>query len=259
MEWFKFYHNKWLTDPKIIELSAVDRACFITLLCLASQSDDRNGIVTLRNEALLIALSHLKSDEFEHACGVTDRLRDLGLIDQIDDYTVQIRNFEKRQETALTNAERQKRYRIRKKNEDEENSNENSNGVLNDSNAREDKIREDKSRKDTTSKKVKFTPEDMQMVDLLIELITANNPEWTPPKNKDKWAEDINKIHRLDKRDYRAIESMIRWTQQDDFWKSNILSAAKLRKQFNNLIPKARAWWINQQNSKREAAKPKSY
>ena len=34
------------------------------------------------------------------------------------------------------------------------------------------------------------------------------------------------------------IEHVIDWCQQDDFWKSNILSTVKLRKQFDQLSMK---------------------
>lgn len=108
MEWFKFYGSKWMTDPKIISLSAVDRICFITYLCLASSSDDRNGSVTGCNEATLLALSHVS---FEEGKGVAERLEKRGLIEVIDEDSVKIPNFEKRQDRALTNAERQKKYR----------------------------------------------------------------------------------------------------------------------------------------------------
>ncbi len=40
---------------------------------------------------------------------------------------------------------------------------------------------------------------------------------------------------RLDSRKPDRIEKVIRWSQQDSFWQSNILSVAKLRKQFDVL------------------------
>ncbi|KKN06982.1 hypothetical protein LCGC14_1071720 [marine sediment metagenome] len=86
--------------------------------------------------------------------------------------------------------------------------------------------------------KVSFTSKDMEIVELLISLIQQNNSAWQMKGNKDKWAEDINKLYRIDKRTYEQIEFMIRWVQKDSFWKQNILSASKLREKFNDLIPK---------------------
>jgi hypothetical protein len=87
---------------------------------------------------------------------------------------------------------------------------------------------------------VNFSEEDVKMVDLLSSLIKMRNPEWEMKGSPDKWAEDINKIHRIDGRNYEQIEYMIRWVQKDSFWCQNILSASKLREKFNDLIPKVR-------------------
>jgi hypothetical protein len=88
------------------------------------------------------------------------------------------------------------------------------------------------------TKTVKFTGKDMEMVNLMVSLIQKNNPAWKAKGNLDKWAEDINKINRIDERTYEQIEYMIKWTQKDPFWSQNILSASKLRDKFNDLIPK---------------------
>ncbi len=95
-----------------------------------------------------------------------------------------------------------------------------------------------KSEVSDDTKIVKFTKEDTDMVSLLTSLIQKNNPSWEIRGSPDKWAEDMNKIHRLDGRTYEQIEYMIRWTQKDPFWSQNILSASKLRDKFNDLIPK---------------------
>ena len=50
-----------------------------------------------------------------------------------------------------------------------------------------------------------------------------------------KWSEDIEKLHRIDKIDYADIRAVIDWSTSHAFWSANILSADKLRKQFNKL------------------------
>jgi len=85
---------------------------------------------------------------------------------------------------------------------------------------------------------VKFSIEDMEMTNLLISLIQQNNQEWQMRGNKDDWAKHIEMLHRIDGRTYEQIETMIKWTQQDQFWSQNILSTAKLREKFNDLIPR---------------------
>lgn len=47
---------------------------------------------------------------------------------------------------------------------------------------------------------------------------------------------EIDKLHRLDNYDYQLIEAVIKWSASDKFWSRNILSGAKLRKQFERLL-----------------------
>jgi hypothetical protein len=52
-------------------------------------------------------------------------------------------------------------------------------------------------------------------------------------KQKTTWAEDIDKLHRIDKRDWKDIEAAIRWAKKPDcFWFPNIMSGKKLREKF---------------------------
>lgn len=78
----------------------------------------------------------------------------------------------------------------------------------------------------------------------LAELIKINNP-----KNKNtldgnfeisvkRWADDIEKINKIDNQTWDDIERVINWCQKDNFWKANILSGAKLREKFTQLQTK---------------------
>lgn len=86
----------------------------------------------------------------------------------------------------------------------------------------------------------KFGDEDMRLAELLVGLIKQNYPDWHLKGNMETWAEHIEKLHRLDNRTYKQIEVMIKWTQRDEFWRKNILSTAKLREKFNQMIPSCR-------------------
>ncbi len=55
-------------------------------------------------------------------------------------------------------------------------------------------------------------------------------------KTIDRWALDIERIHRIDKYSYDLIQGVIEWAQNDSFWRQNIRSGDKLRKQFTNLL-----------------------
>lgn len=58
-------------------------------------------------------------------------------------------------------------------------------------------------------------------------------------QSAEKWAPDIDKINRIDGYSWNQIKNVIDWCQNDDFWQNNILSGAKLRKQFIQLYAKA--------------------
>jgi len=82
-------------------------------------------------------------------------------------------------------------------------------------------------------------PDYVEMVDLLISRIEGNNPKYFYGKNKeqkrDNWYEDIRLLKEKDRRTIEEIRRIINWCQSDSFWKSNILSASKLRNKFPQL------------------------
>jgi hypothetical protein len=64
--------------------------------------------------------------------------------------------------------------------------------------------------------------------------ILKNNPQFKK-KNLQSWSKDFDLLLRVDNRDIEEVKAMIKWCQEDSFWKSNILSASKLRKQYDRL------------------------
>ena len=87
---------------------------------------------------------------------------------------------------------------------------------------------------------INYSPISLKLAKLLYKLIKDNNPSWYVKPNWDNWAEDIDKINRLDNRTFEQIKWMIEWSQEDEFWSQNILSPTKLRKQFNQMVVKAK-------------------
>lgn len=68
----------------------------------------------------------------------------------------------------------------------------------------------------------------------LFEKIRDNNPEHKKP-DLQGWANDMRLMHEQDKRSWDKINNMIDACQADEFWQGNILSAAKLRKQYDSM------------------------
>lgn len=91
-----------------------------------------------------------------------------------------------------------------------------------------DKIREDK---------ISSEPKGSSQMSLLLEKrMKDHNP--SAKINTKGWDETFDKMIRIDKRTEQEILDMINFVQDDDFWYANILSADKLRKQWDKLYLK---------------------
>lgn len=114
--WFKFYGSEFLSDPKISSLTASERSCWITLLCLASTSSTPGKIEFLTKEALLKRSGIEKSldfpDEWNNTIDVLKVFEKMNMVTIDSNGAICINNWKKRQESALTNAERQAKYRL---------------------------------------------------------------------------------------------------------------------------------------------------
>lgn len=81
---------------------------------------------------------------------------------------------------------------------------------------------------------------EFRLSDLLRQEILANNPRAKVPSNGQiqGWCKTFDLMIRRDGRSPEEIEDVIHWCQADDFWRTNILSPDKLRKQFDQLVLK---------------------
>lgn len=71
----------------------------------------------------------------------------------------------------------------------------------------------------------------------LLNTIRKRKPDLKMP-NLQKWSEQSDYILRIDKRDPHEVKKVVEWCQLDEFWQDNILSTAKLRKQYDKLVLK---------------------
>jgi len=81
------------------------------------------------------------------------------------------------------------------------------------------------------------SPEDLRLANLLSSLMYQNNPLRKPTAEKqiESWANDCRLMRERDNRSSNDIEEHIKFSQSHHFWKSNILSMDKLRKQYDTL------------------------
>ena len=80
-----------------------------------------------------------------------------------------------------------------------------------------------------------------QLAQLLFSEIRKNHPNYKPnftEKDMQRWASDADKMLRIDKRDYKLTRELILWVQNDDFESTVVLSIAKLRKRYDDLLIK---------------------
>lgn len=112
--------------------------------------------------------------------------------------------------------------------------------------------------KNVKNEKHKKNPEDrilfvegsieLRLATYLFNCIRLNRPEFKQP-DLQAWAKHVDLMLRLDKRDAEHVREVIKWAQADNVpqegsgfcWAVNILSTAKLRKQFDQLAIKMAA------------------
>lgn len=141
--WFKFYGQEFLSDPKMLSLTALERSLWLTLLCLGSASDEE-GVIKYIDEQKIKVLTNLSplDDEWDTEDGFLKHFEELGMI-VLEDKKITISNFNKRQEQHSESYERVKKFREKQKQEGYSNVT-----VKRNDNAREEKNRIDKNRKE---------------------------------------------------------------------------------------------------------------
>ena len=91
-----------------------------------------------------------------------------------------------------------------------------------------------------TSKISEKFSQDSQMYKAAVKFykdILKHDSKFKEP-NFQKWADDIDKIFRIDKRSDQEVKEVYDFMVSDEFWRSNILSPYKFRKQFSQLLIK---------------------
>ena len=83
--------------------------------------------------------------------------------------------------------------------------------------------------------------EAVKVTDLIVEHCLSLNPTAKSvtkqlEKTRFRWSEAIDKINRIDGKSWPEIEDIARWAINDSFWRTNVLSGDKLRKQFDTLV-----------------------
>jgi hypothetical protein len=70
---------------------------------------------------------------------------------------------------------------------------------------------------------------------LLANLVAGNDPNGKRPSVSKTWIEAEDRMLRLDGRNPVEAERLIRWTQNDTFWRANVRSMPKFREKYAQL------------------------
>jgi hypothetical protein len=93
-------------------------------------------------------------------------------------------------------------------------------------------------------------PDIDRLCGLLADRMLHNNPKAKTAPESDAWRDPMRLLLDVDGHDEQSVAAVVEWCQADEFWRSNILSPAKLRKQFDQLTLKSKASTV------RPAARP---
>lgn len=108
-------------------------------------------------------------------------------------------------------------------------------------NRKEKEIKGDNNKKDISSDSNEsnisvFSSDIYTLNNKLIEKMKINNDKSKIPSNLDKWLNAIKLMIETDGYTFEQVEKMIEYSQGDEFWKANILSATKLREKAGTLV-----------------------
>ncbi len=95
--------------------------------------------------------------------------------------------------------------------------------------------------KDNVAKKFDDDSIPMRLALHLKREILSQDPNTRVPDNLTNWATEADRMIRLDKRDPQEAANLMTWAQNDHFWRANILSMGKFRKQYDKLKRQATA------------------
>ncbi|GIN88681.1 hypothetical protein J6TS2_50670 [Heyndrickxia sporothermodurans] len=140
--------------------------------------------------------------------------------------------------TNNENAERTEREQSENNSRTEQEQNENNNKKDNKDN--KDKNDNKDNKKKSPKQVYDETSPYFKLSTFFFDKIKENNPDHRQP-NLQTWSDEIRKIIEIDKRTIEQVKYLIKWVQEDEFEKVNVLSPVKLRKRFDQLVMKVKA------------------
>lgn len=123
MKWFKFYGQDFLTDSKVGSLNPLQKLMWVVLLSIASQDEEKTGVIKFLSESRLKELSGITDNPYNDDWSRTNETLvtfcNMGLVTMPDKDTIVINNYNKLQTENQSGAERVRAYRERQKAQNE--------------------------------------------------------------------------------------------------------------------------------------------
>ena len=268
ISWIKL-KTTMFDDEKIRLIQAVPESdaiivIWIRLLVLAGKTNDDGLIYIQRNmpytEEMLATLFGKNVNTVRLALTT---LANFNMIDLSSDGLIAISNWEKHQniegmdKVRLKNAERNRKYRERKRQERLELEND----VSVTSCDGTDIDKEEDKDIDKEEKKGKYSDEHLRLANKLKNNLIEDFPKEMKKVDIEKWADMIRLLEERDKASIEAIEYVINWLPTNEFWFGNIRSAKKLREKFEKLKFEIKADKNNhkKQSQKLQYSNPSEY
>jgi len=210
--WVRLY-TKILQSADYMEAPYHVRVAWIALICYASDCNDGGRLISGTKPLDSARLARLANILLSQADDAIIYFLDCGML-TLDGDVLCVANWDEYQKPSDNSS-----YRVKK-------SRDNCNG----DNAVTVTVQEEEVEIDEEAKRV---------AEILHSMIQVNMEDAgynkSYPINAGSVAE-IERLHRLDGVEYQTIEQVVVWCQKDEFWKMNILSGSKLRKQFPRLL-----------------------
>jgi len=234
---FQFYANDWLGSTQIMLMTPAEEGAYIRLLAIAW--NDKNCSLP-DDDDVLAKLSRLGEEWHSHSGAIIRKC-----FKEKNGRLFNERLLKEKRKIEAFKKERSKSGKIgaEKRWNKDDNSKRDKNSSANSSAITQPMAKNSSSSSFSSSSSNKNNNIYIILSQLLGELILKRSPNDFHVKKAQKngwvkWAESIRKMVEEEGCSLEEIEKVIKWCQEDDFWKTNIRSTSKLRLQFGQLIDK---------------------
>lgn len=234
LPFMQFFPGDWVVDVQTISLKA--RGAWIDLLCQCWLSPDRGRLLWNRKQfTTFLRLEY--DEEIEDMVAELSRVANIRLLNTEDQ---EVEHFAEATWVEII-SRRMVRDEARRKgkqdadlryNEKRTKQKRSTNDHETTPIYQKSEVRSQKKRRESQP-----SPEGRRSAQTLSDKIFENHPTRTAPTEAVlmDWSREADRIYKIDKHGWEEILSLIEWSQVDPFWKTNILSMSKFRKQWNQL------------------------